>query len=146
MPGRPTTSASVSVVEHDEGWRGLFESERRLLEPTLAPWLAGPIEHVGITAVPGLCTKPVIDIMIPVRSLEISKPATELLEQRHGYHYWPYEVAAAEREDVTDIGGSVGAPCVWLGMTPWVGGVGCGLRGAWCRRCLGRASHSGGCV
>ena len=29
--------------------------------------------------------------MVPVRNLETSKPATDLLEQRHGYHYWPYK-------------------------------------------------------
>jgi GrpB-like predicted nucleotidyltransferase (UPF0157 family) len=29
-----------------------------VLEPVLAPWLAGPIEHIGSTAVPGLVTKP----------------------------------------------------------------------------------------
>ncbi len=82
---------SISVVEHDPHWRTLFEQERDLLGSTLAPWLAGPIEHVGSTAVPGLCAKPVIDIMVPVRNLETSKPATDLLEQRHGYHYWPYK-------------------------------------------------------
>ena len=82
---------AVSVVEHDPRWRASFERERALLEPTLAPWLAGTIEHVGSTAVLGLCAKPVIDIMVPVRSLDTSKAATDLLEQRHGYHYWPYK-------------------------------------------------------
>ncbi len=34
-----------------------------LLEPVLAPWLEGGIQHIGGTAVPELAAKPVIDIM-----------------------------------------------------------------------------------
>jgi GrpB-like predicted nucleotidyltransferase (UPF0157 family) len=41
-----------------------FEVERAQLESILAPgWLAGRIEHIGSTAVPRLCAKPVIDIV-----------------------------------------------------------------------------------
>ena len=63
--------------------------ERDLLTPVLAPWLAGPIEHVGSTAVPGLAAKPVIDIMAAVHGLEASRPAIEALSQV-GYLYAPY--------------------------------------------------------
>jgi GrpB-like predicted nucleotidyltransferase (UPF0157 family) len=41
----------------------LFEEERQALVRTLAPWLAGPVEHIGSTAIPGLAAKPVVDIM-----------------------------------------------------------------------------------
>jgi GrpB-like predicted nucleotidyltransferase (UPF0157 family) len=81
----------VEVVDYDPSWPERFERERDALEPTLAPWLAGPIEHVGSTAVPGLVAKPVIDIMVPVRTLEESRPAIASLEERHGYTYWPYK-------------------------------------------------------
>jgi GrpB-like predicted nucleotidyltransferase (UPF0157 family) len=84
----------VEVVEYDPDWPGQFEQERDALRGTLAAWLAGPIEHVGSTAVPGLCAKPVIDIMIPVHDLPSSRPAIELLSQRHGYTYWPYKAEA----------------------------------------------------
>jgi GrpB-like predicted nucleotidyltransferase (UPF0157 family) len=43
----------VQLVAYDVTWPARFESERAILEPVLAPWLAGPIEHVGSTAVPG---------------------------------------------------------------------------------------------
>ena len=54
--------------------------ERRLLAGVLVPWLAGPIEHVGSTAVAGLAAKPVIDIMAAVESLDGSRPALMALE------------------------------------------------------------------
>ena len=81
----------VSVLEYDPAWPGRFAAERETLEATLAPWLAGSIEHVGSTAVQGLCAKPVIDIMVPVRSLEDSRPSIPVLEERHGYTHWPYK-------------------------------------------------------
>src|SRR5207247_4154139 len=46
--------APVQLVPYDPSWRSLFERERALLERVLARWLAGPIEHIGSTAVPGL--------------------------------------------------------------------------------------------
>ncbi|MDR0672452.1 MAG: GrpB family protein [Zoogloeaceae bacterium] len=67
-----------------------FESERRVLAHVLAPWLAGPIEHVSSTAVPGLAAKPVIDIMVAVQSLDASRPAISAAEAA-GYIYWPYK-------------------------------------------------------
>ena len=81
----------VEVVEYDAAWPNQFTSERDGLRSTLEQWLAGPIEHVGSTAVQGLCAKPVIDIMVPVRSLEDSRPAIRLLQERHGYTHWAYK-------------------------------------------------------
>jgi len=52
--------------------------------------MAGPIEHVGSTSVPGLVAKPVIDIMVAVESLEASRPAISAAAKA-GYIYWPYK-------------------------------------------------------
>ena len=60
-----------------------------MLATVLAPWLCGPIEHIGSTAVPGLGAKPVIDIMAGVPSLESSRPAISLLADLD-YLYAPY--------------------------------------------------------
>jgi GrpB-like predicted nucleotidyltransferase (UPF0157 family) len=79
----------VHIADYDPTWPDRFESERRLLLTVLASWLAGPIEHVGSTAVPGLRAKPVIDIMAPVRSLEDSRQATEAVKTLQ-YHYFPH--------------------------------------------------------
>ena len=80
----------VYVVPHDPTWIGKFETERALLAELLSQWLRGSIEHVGSTAVPGLCAKPVIDIMVGVASLADSAPAKDVLAHA-GYQYAPYK-------------------------------------------------------
>jgi GrpB-like predicted nucleotidyltransferase (UPF0157 family) len=83
------TEAEVHVVAYDPAWPAMFEEERARLAEALAPWLAGPIEHIGSTALPGMVAKPVIDIMAAVRSLEESRPAIEAAATL-GYQHWPY--------------------------------------------------------
>ena len=69
----------------------MFKAEQGLLESILRPWRSGPIEHVGSTAVDGLCAKPVIDIMVGVTSLTRSEPAKEILRE-NGYQYAEYKI------------------------------------------------------
>lgn len=83
------SQAPVFVVAYDERWPSRFAAERALLDGVLAPWLAGEIEHIGSTAIPGLVAKPVIDIMAPVASLAASRAALPRLAAL-GYHYFPY--------------------------------------------------------
>jgi GrpB-like predicted nucleotidyltransferase (UPF0157 family) len=83
-------NAPVEVVAYDPAWPSRFEEERAVLEDLLAHWLVADIEHVGSTAVPGLAAKPVIDIMVPVESLEASRGSIEAAS-RAGYMYWPYK-------------------------------------------------------
>jgi GrpB-like predicted nucleotidyltransferase (UPF0157 family) len=80
---------AVHISTYDPAWPGLFEAERELLAHALRPWLVGPIEHVGSTAVSGLPAKPVIDIMAGVESLDASLEAISVL-QNSGYQYSPY--------------------------------------------------------
>jgi GrpB-like predicted nucleotidyltransferase (UPF0157 family) len=82
--------APIRIVPYDAAWPGLFEKERAILEDFLAPWLFGPIEHVGSTAVPGLAAKPVIDVMAGVKTLEESRPSIASLATI-GYRYFPYD-------------------------------------------------------
>jgi GrpB-like predicted nucleotidyltransferase (UPF0157 family) len=77
----------VHVTEYNTAWPGRFAEQRDQLEMSLAPWLYGPIEHVGSTAVPGLSAKPIIDIAAPVRSLVEAHRAIPVLEQA-GWRYW----------------------------------------------------------
>jgi GrpB-like predicted nucleotidyltransferase (UPF0157 family) len=89
MPVEP--DAPVEIVAYDPRWPALFELERPLLAQALRPWLTGPIEHVGSTAVPGMPAKPVIDIMAAVETLEVSRDASHPLLQL-GYQFAPYRV------------------------------------------------------
>jgi GrpB-like predicted nucleotidyltransferase (UPF0157 family) len=65
----------VVLVPYDPAWPGRFEAERQSLEGALDGWIYGGIEHVGSTAVPGLAAKPIIDIMVGVRSLQEARGA-----------------------------------------------------------------------
>lgn len=86
--------APIELAAYDPAWPTRFVAEAALLRERLAPWLAGEIEHVGSTAVPGLCAKPVIDIMAPVRSVDDSRPAIETLRDLDYVHfpYLPHEM------------------------------------------------------
>lgn len=85
-----SVDAMVELVSYDATWPARFEAERELLAAALKPWLAGAIEHIGSTAVPGLPAKPVIDIMAPVHTLESSRAAIEVATAC-GYVYFPYK-------------------------------------------------------
>lgn len=86
MHGQPP----IVIAPYDLAWPAGFESERQLLAKVLSPWLVGPIEHIGSTAVPGLPAKPVIDICGPVQSLESSVPAIKAVKSL-SYVYFPYK-------------------------------------------------------
>lgn len=79
----------IRLAPYDAAWPRRFERERALLEGVLGAWLAGPIEHIGSTAVPGLTAKPVIDIMAGVRDLPSSLEARAPLAALD-YVYFPY--------------------------------------------------------
>jgi GrpB-like predicted nucleotidyltransferase (UPF0157 family) len=82
-------NAQVHIEDYDPMWPVLFSVERQRIVEVLEPWMAGPIEHVGSTAVPGLRAKPIIDIMVAVRTLEESRPAIDVLRSL-SYGYYPY--------------------------------------------------------
>jgi len=77
---------TVSLSDHDPEWREIFEQEKKHLGGAFGDEIAG-IEHVGSTAVPGLKAKPIIDVVIGVKSLErVTKWAGKL--QPEGYVYF----------------------------------------------------------
>jgi len=87
-----SSQAEVVIVDYDPAWPTRFEEEREALGRVLAPWLAGPIEHIGSTAIPGLAAKPVIDIMAGVETLEGSRDAIDAAATL-GYCYFPYQAS-----------------------------------------------------
>lgn len=56
----------IEIIEYDPVWVERFVEQRVRLDMVLAPWLAGTVEHIGSTSVPGLRAKPIIDILAPV--------------------------------------------------------------------------------
>jgi GrpB-like predicted nucleotidyltransferase (UPF0157 family) len=59
----------VVIYDYDSEWPRLFKEERDRLEPVVSAFAAS-MEHVGSTAVPGLCSKPIVDLLVTVLHLE----------------------------------------------------------------------------
>ncbi|WP_312644890.1 GrpB family protein [Hydrogenoanaerobacterium sp.] len=58
-------NAPITLVEYDPSWPELFEREANRIRSILGS-KALQIEHVGSTSVPGLCAKPIIDMLMAV--------------------------------------------------------------------------------
>jgi len=77
--------APVIIIPYDPRWPVQFEEEKARLLADIGAYVLS-IEHIGSTAVPGLAAKPVIDILIGVRSLANAPLFIPPLEAR-GYEY-----------------------------------------------------------
>ncbi|WP_345366904.1 GrpB family protein [Actinoallomurus liliacearum] len=76
--------ATIEVVAYDPAWPALAAAAIQELEQAL-PGVMAEIEHIGSTAVPGLASKPIIDLMAAVTDLEIVERCQETLAEL-GYH------------------------------------------------------------
>ena len=76
-------------MPYDPTWPARFEAERAAIAEAIGESIVYGIHHVGSTAVPGLAAKPIIDVLVGVRSLEGSRACFEPLAQI-GYMYAPY--------------------------------------------------------
>lgn len=77
----------VTLVEYDPEWLGVFERERGLLLRVLGEAVA-EIEHIGSTAVPGLVSKPIIDIMVGLYDFSMADSLAPKIVNM-GYTYFP---------------------------------------------------------
>ncbi|MFM2302741.1 MAG: hypothetical protein RLZZ135_144 [Cyanobacteriota bacterium] len=78
----------ITIVKYNPNWIELFNRESASIRSALDRDLIIRIEHFGSTAVPGLAAKPIVDLLIGVRSLTKAKQiAISPLEQL-GYAYW----------------------------------------------------------
>jgi GrpB-like predicted nucleotidyltransferase (UPF0157 family) len=78
---------AVRIVDYDPAWPALAEAELRRIEAALGG-TAVRLEHVGSTAVPGLASKPILDLQLSVDSLQPRERYVKPLE-RLGYLYVP---------------------------------------------------------
>ena len=83
------TDAPVRIVSYDSAWPARFEEERAALHDAIGEFASGGIHHVGSTAVPDLCAKPIIDILVGVRDLDQSRLCFDGLASL-GYLHAPY--------------------------------------------------------
>jgi GrpB-like predicted nucleotidyltransferase (UPF0157 family) len=76
---------TVALVESDERWREAFGQLARELRACLGD-IAVEIEHVGSTAVPGLPSKPILDVAVRLAPTADLEEVIALLE-RNGFEY-----------------------------------------------------------
>jgi GrpB-like predicted nucleotidyltransferase (UPF0157 family) len=81
--------APIRIVPYDPAWPTRFDEERAALTAAIGDWVVGGVHHVGSTSVPGLEAKPIIDILVGVRDLEVSRSCFDQLAAI-GYLYAPY--------------------------------------------------------
>ncbi len=88
--------AKVTLREYQTDWPVQFQAAASELA-TAYTGVAVQLEHIGSTAVAGLCAKPVIDILLGVSNLNEVEVRTAALEVL-GYRYRPeYEAVLPER-------------------------------------------------
>jgi len=78
----------IELVDYDPRWPTLFDQEAKRLCSVLDPSLIVGLEHFGSTSIPGLSAKPIIDILIAVRSLGEAQATFVAALQTLDYVYW----------------------------------------------------------
>ena len=77
MPKLPNT---LIVLPYDPNWKKEFERIRNYLMEQIGD-LVLEIKHVGSTSVPGLCAKPIIDIVAVMESYDVFPEIVSRLEK-----------------------------------------------------------------
>jgi len=78
----------VHLVDYDQRWPALYAAEAARVQAALPAGLVHAVEHFGSTAIPGMVAKPVIDILIAVRSIEQARTAAVAPMVALGYAFW----------------------------------------------------------
>jgi len=76
---------TVVLEKHHQEWAEAFGVEKESLKNLLKDSVLD-IQHIGSTSIPGLVAKPIIDMLMAVKSLEKVKNIRSLLESA-GYEY-----------------------------------------------------------
>ncbi|QDU73887.1 dephospho-CoA kinase/protein folding accessory domain-containing protein [Bremerella volcania] len=76
----------VELVPHDPAWAEIAAEYSHKLTEALGTLLIA-VYHIGSTAIPGICAKPVIDLMPVVGSLELLDRSRSKVEAL-GYEWW----------------------------------------------------------
>jgi GrpB-like predicted nucleotidyltransferase (UPF0157 family) len=76
----------IKISGYDPAWKNLFISEKQIIQKAIGTKNIIRIEHIGSTAVPGLCAKPTIDILIEIKNKTDSASIINNLKQIE-YHY-----------------------------------------------------------
>lgn len=82
----------VALTPYCREWKALFEQEKTLLESLIGEYVVD-IQHIGSTAIEGIAAKPMIDILIGVRSVDdVKKFDKYRLKDADIYHLGRVEI------------------------------------------------------
>ena len=62
-------SGTVTLVPYDNRWPALFDEASREIANAFGPGIL-TVHHVGSTSIPGLCAKPILDILVSIADLD----------------------------------------------------------------------------
>ncbi len=82
----------VRLAAYDAGWAALFEAEAAILREAAGDAI-GRVAHHGSTAIPGMISKPILDLMAEVESEAAGVALAGALETA-GYEFHPDEDVA----------------------------------------------------
>lgn len=90
------TQEPITIVSYDPEWPRKYAEEETRIQGAIGEYVLS-VEHIGSTAVAGLSAKPIIDIMVGVRTLAEAEACIDPLT-RLGYEYCPeFEDAMPQR-------------------------------------------------
>ena len=86
----------VVILPYNKDWPGEFDKEAARIQAAAGSYFTD-IHHIGSTSVPGLAAKPIIDILIGLKSLDDTPFFVPRLIEL-GYRYFPeHEIGLPER-------------------------------------------------
>lgn len=90
----------ISVVPYDPKWPLMYESERSLIIKALGD-NCFCIHHIGSTSIPGLSSKPIIDILVASKDRELTISSLEAIGYKY-YGEWniPFQLSFTKRGEI----------------------------------------------
>ncbi|MEK4713068.1 MULTISPECIES: GrpB family protein [Sporosarcina] len=86
----------VKLVEHTNNWKKLFKVEKSLLNSLVGEHVVD-IQHIGSTAIDGIAAKPLLDILVGVRSMgDAQKFDKHKLKEANIYHLARVQIEGKE--------------------------------------------------
>lgn len=81
------SNKKVLLTNYSGEWKEEYKKEAQQLSQLLVKWDVH-IQHIGSTSIPNICSKPIIDIAVGVKSEDDMQEIKELLIKK-GYNYCP---------------------------------------------------------
>ncbi len=86
----------VVVCEYNPEWINLFEKEKNIVLNAIGKYIEA-IEHIGSTAIENLAAKPIIDILVGLKSLDDAKDCIPKLEELNYEYVQEVEITLPNR-------------------------------------------------